>query len=88
MSKAMPTIFFSGADNQGGMMKHAKISRRTTAHASTGTREMNRTLQNEVQRSDLEALEQQRIDHETRMRKFAEASNTRDPGKGWVDTRH
>jgi hypothetical protein len=64
-----------------------KISRRTT-HASTGTREMSRSLQTEVQRSDLEELEQQRIDHETRMRKFAESTNTRDPGKGWVDITH
>ena len=69
-------------------MKSAnKISRRTT-HASTGAREMNRVLQTEVLRSDLERLEQQRIDHETRMRRFAESTNTRDPGKGWVDTRH
>jgi len=68
------------------MKTTSKISRRTTA--SSGTREMNRVLQNEVQRSDLEQLEQQRIDHETRMRKFAEATNVRDPGKGWVDSRH
>ena len=64
-----------------------KISRRTS-HSSTGTREMNRVLETEVQRSDLEQLEQQRIDHDARMRRFAEASNTRDPGKGWVDSRH
>jgi hypothetical protein len=64
-----------------------KMSRRTN-HSSTGTREMNRVLETEVQRSDLEKLEQQRIDHDSRMRRFAEANNTRDPGKGWVDTRH
>jgi hypothetical protein len=64
-----------------------KISRRTT-HASTGTREMGRALQTEVQRSDLELLEQQRVEHDSRMRRFAEATNTRDPGRGWVDTKH
>jgi hypothetical protein len=64
-----------------------KISRRT-GHSSTGTREMNRALSTEVQRSDLEQLEQHRIDHDARMRRFAESTNTRDPGKGWVDSRH
>jgi hypothetical protein len=84
----MPT--FPPASNQykGEPMTPTKISRRTTNHTLTGTREMNRTLENEVQRSDLEALEQRRIDHDMRMRKFAEETNTRDPGKGWVDTRH
>jgi hypothetical protein len=69
---------------EGSMKSTNKISRRTT----TGMREMSRTLQSEVQRSDLEALEQQRIDHDARMRRFAEATNTPDPGRGWVDTKH
>jgi hypothetical protein len=64
-------------------MKHVKMSRRTT-----GVREMNRTLETEMLRSDLEVLEQQRVDFDTRRRKFAEASNTRDLPKGWNDTNH
>ena len=66
-------------------MKHGKMSRRTK---TTGVRDLGRALQREIQRTDLEQLEQQRIDHDTRLRKFAEATNTRDPGKGWVDMRH
>ena len=61
-------------------MKHAKMSRRTT-----GMRDMNRALQNEMIRSDLEQLEQSRVELDTRRRRFAEAMNTPDVPKGWVD---
>jgi hypothetical protein len=67
-------------------MKNTKMSRRT--HSTTGMREMNRELQNEMLRTDLEQLEQQRIQHDVNRRKFAEATNTRDVPRGWVDTRH
>jgi hypothetical protein len=65
-------------------MKHTKMSRRT------GVRELSRALNTEVQRSDVERLEQERIDYEHRARMartslyglpLAQATMPR----GWID---
>jgi hypothetical protein len=40
-----------------------------------------------MMRSDLEQLEQSRVEFDSRRRKFAEAMNTPDAPKGWMDRR-